>query len=87
MHGDVLPVQWLVFNLPSLRAHAAWPRRSCRRSTWRIRGKVISASPKVVVLKTSRSTRRLLRAVWTIAPIEGEMHMMAYVRDLDPKQS
>jgi hypothetical protein len=80
-------VQWLVFNLPSLRAHAAWPRRSCRRSTWRIRGKVISASPKVVVLTTSRSTRRLLRAVWTIAPIEGEMHMMAYVRDLDPKQS
>ena len=45
------------------------------RRNKRIRGKVVSASPKIVVLKTSRGTRRLSRAVWTIAPIEGESRM------------
>jgi hypothetical protein len=45
----------------------------------RIRGKVVSASPKAVVLKTSRGTRRLSRAVWTIAPIEGETRTPKYV--------
>jgi hypothetical protein len=38
-----------------------------------IRGKVVSASPRMVVLRTARGTRRLSRATWTIAPIEGEM--------------
>jgi hypothetical protein len=52
------------------------------RRNKRIRGKVISASPKIVVLKTSRGTRRLSRATWTIAPIEGETRMMDYVPDL-----
>ena len=49
------------------------------RRNKRIRGKVVSASPKIVVLKTSRGTRRLSRAVWTIAPIEGEQTTMPYV--------
>ena len=49
------------------------------RRNKRIRGKVISASPKIVILKTSRGTRRLSRAVWTIAPIEGETRMPEYV--------
>ena len=48
----------------------------------RIRGKVVAASPKRVVLKTSRGTRRLSRTIWTVAPIEGEMRMMDYVPDL-----
>jgi hypothetical protein len=52
------------------------------RHNKRIRGKVISASPKIVVLKTSRGTRRLSRAVWTIAPIEGETRMPEYVPPL-----
>jgi len=52
------------------------------RRNKRIRGKVVSASPKIVVLKTSRGTRRLSRAVWTIAPIEGETRMMDYVPQL-----
>jgi hypothetical protein len=47
-----------------------------------IRGKVVAASPTGVVLKTSRGTRRLSRAVWTIAPIEGETRMPKYVPDL-----
>jgi hypothetical protein len=38
-----------------------------------------AASPTGVVLKTSRGTRRLSRAVWTIAPIEGETRMPDYV--------
>ena len=49
------------------------------RRNKRIRGKVVAASPKIVVLKTSRGTRRLSRATWTIAPIEGETRMMGYV--------
>jgi hypothetical protein len=49
------------------------------RRNKRIRGKVISASPKIVVLKTSRGTRRLSRATWTIAPIEGETRIPEYV--------
>ena len=49
------------------------------RHNKRIRGKVVSASPKIVVLKTSRGTRRLSRAAWTIAPIEGESRMMPEV--------
>jgi hypothetical protein len=49
------------------------------RRNKRIRGKVISASPKMVVLKTSRGTRRLSRAVWTIAPIEAETRIPEYV--------
>ena len=49
------------------------------RRNKRIRGKVVSASPKIVVLKTSRGTRRLSRATWTIAPIEGESRMPEYV--------
>jgi hypothetical protein len=49
------------------------------RRNKRIRGKVVSASPKIVVLKTSRGTRRLSQAVWTIAPIEGESRMPKYV--------
>jgi hypothetical protein len=48
----------------------------------RIRGKVVAASPKIVVLKTSLGTRRLSRAVWTIAPIEGEHRTMPYVSAL-----
>jgi hypothetical protein len=44
-----------------------------------IRGKVVAASPMRIVLKTSRGTRRLSRAVWTIAPIEGETRMPEYV--------
>jgi hypothetical protein len=34
---------------------------------------------KVVVLKTSKGTRRLSRAVWTIAPIEAEARTPEYV--------
>jgi len=49
------------------------------RRNKRIRGKVVAASPEIVVLKTSRGTRRLSRAVWTIAPIEGESRMPDYV--------
>ena len=49
------------------------------RHNKRIRGKVVSASPKIVVLKTSRGTRRLSRAIWTIAPIEAESRMPEYV--------
>jgi hypothetical protein len=49
------------------------------RRNKRIRGKVISASPKMVVLKTSWGTRRLSRAVWTIAPIEAETRIPEYV--------
>jgi hypothetical protein len=49
------------------------------RRNKRIRGKVISASPKIVVLKTSRGTRRLSRTTWTIAPIDGESRMPEYV--------
>jgi hypothetical protein len=49
------------------------------RHNKRIRGKVVSASPKCVVLKTSRGTRRLSRATWTIAPICGEQTTMPYV--------
>jgi hypothetical protein len=49
------------------------------RRNRRIRGWVISASPKIVVLKTSRGTRRLSRAVWTIAPIEAETRTPEYV--------
>jgi hypothetical protein len=49
------------------------------RRNKRIRGEVVSASPKIVVLKTSRGTRRLSRATWTIAPIEGESRMPVYV--------
>ena len=45
------------------------------RHNKRIRGKVVAASPKIVVLKTSRGTRRLWRTAWTIAPIEGETRM------------
>ena len=45
----------------------------------RIRGKVVAASPKIVVLKTSRGTRRLSRASWTVAPIAGETRMPEYV--------
>jgi hypothetical protein len=45
----------------------------------RIRGRVISASPKIVVLKTSQGTRRLSRAAWTIAPIYGEQTTMPCV--------
>ena len=37
----------------------------------RIRGKVVAASPKRVILKTSRGTRRLSRATSTVAPIEA----------------
>jgi hypothetical protein len=55
------------------RAMATGPRNR------RIRGTVISASPKIVVLKTGRGTRRLSRAVWSIAPIEGETRMPEYV--------
>jgi hypothetical protein len=44
-----------------------------------IRGKVVAASPMSVVLKTRRGTRRLSRAVWAIAPIEGETRMPEYV--------
>ena len=44
-----------------------------------IRGKVVAASPKRVVLKTSRGTRRLSRASWTIAPIEGETRVPEYI--------
>jgi hypothetical protein len=44
-----------------------------------IRGKAFSASPQIVVLKTSRGTRRLSRATWPIAPIQGETRMMDYV--------
>jgi hypothetical protein len=40
-----------------------------------IRGKVVTASPTGVVLKTSRGTRRLSLATWTIAPIEAESRM------------
>lgn len=49
------------------------------RHNKRIRGNVVSASPKIIVLKTSRGSRRLSRAVWTIAPIEGESRMPEYV--------
>ena len=49
------------------------------RRSKRIRGKVVSASPMIVVLKTSRGTRRLSRAAWTIAPIYGERTIMPYV--------
>jgi hypothetical protein len=49
------------------------------RRNRRIRGKVTSASQKVVVLKTSKGTRRLSRAVWTIAPIEAEARTPEYV--------
>lgn len=49
------------------------------RHNGRIRGKVVSASPKIVVLKTRRGTRRLSRATWTIAPIDGETRMLDYV--------
>ena len=49
------------------------------RRNKRIRGKVVSASPKIVVLKTSRGTNRLSRATWTFAPIEGETRMPEYV--------
>jgi hypothetical protein len=52
------------------------------RRNKRIRGKVVSASPKIVILKTSRGTRRLSQATWTIAPIEGETRMMDYVPKL-----
>ena len=48
----------------------------CRNK--RIRGKVVSASPKIVVLKTSRGKCHLSRAVWTIAPIYGEQTTMPY---------
>ena len=44
-----------------------------------IRGEVVAASPKRVVLKTSRGIRHLMRPAWTIAPIEGETLMMDYV--------
>jgi hypothetical protein len=44
-----------------------------------IRGKVVAAPPIRIVLRTSRGTRRLSRAVWTIAPIEGESRMPEYV--------
>ena len=43
------------------------------RCNKRIRGKVVSASPKIVVLKTSRGTRRLSRAVWRVAPVVGTL--------------
>ncbi len=45
----------------------------------RIRGKVVAASPKIVVLRTSQGTRRLSWATWTVAPIEGESRMPEYV--------
>ena len=48
------------------------------RHNKRIRGKVVSASPKLVVMKTGRSTRRLSRVVWTVAPIEGETTLLEY---------
>ena len=47
-----------------------------------IRGKVVAASPTGVVLKTSRGTRRLSLATWTIAPIDGETRMMDYLPNL-----
>ena len=52
------------------------------RRNKRIRGKAVVASPEGVVLKSSRGMRRLTRAVWTIAPIEGEARMMDYVPSL-----
>ena len=52
------------------------------RRNKRIRGKVVAASPKRVVPKTSRGTRRLSRATRAIALIEGETRMMDYVPDL-----
>jgi hypothetical protein len=39
------------------------------RRNMRMRGKDVSASPTTVVLRSSRGTRRLSRAIWTIAPI------------------
>jgi hypothetical protein len=49
------------------------------RHNKRIRGKVVMASPKIVILKTRQGNRRLSRAVWTIAPICGEQTTMPYV--------
>jgi hypothetical protein len=49
-------ISWRSYDIPSEM------RRGDRHSK-RIRGKVISASPKIVVLKTSWGTRRLSRAV------------------------
>jgi hypothetical protein len=43
------------------------------------RDEVVAASPTRVFIKTSRGTRRLSRAIWTIAPIEGETRMPEYV--------
>jgi hypothetical protein len=57
------------------------------RRNKRIPGKVVSASPTIVVLKTSRGTRRLSRATWTIAPIEGETRMIEYMPDLQKEHA
>ena len=54
----------------------------------RIRGNVVAASPKIVVLR--RAAARVAyraRAVWTIAPIEAEMRTMDYVRRLGRKRA
>jgi hypothetical protein len=52
------------------------------RRNKRIRGKVVAASPKTVVLKTNWGTRRLSRSSWTIAPIGGEARLPEYVPEL-----
>jgi hypothetical protein len=49
------------------------------RNSNRIRGKVVSASPKCVVLRTCQGTHRLSRAVWMIAPICGVQTTMPYL--------
>jgi hypothetical protein len=49
------------------------------RSHSPIRGQVIAATAKRVVLKTKRGTRSLSRSTWVIAPIYGERNTMSYV--------
>jgi hypothetical protein len=68
---------WKLPRLRHLIFNTDRPMALDRRNR-RIRGKVASASPKIVVLKTSQGTRRLSRTVWTIAPIE-EARMPEYV--------
>jgi hypothetical protein len=71
----------LIFDTDNLIVIGGRAMALDRRNT-RIHGKVVAASPKRVVLRTSRGTRRLSPATWTIAPIEGETRMMDYVPDL-----
>ena len=74
----VSPLRHLIFDTDNPIVLGGRAMALDRRNK-RIRGKVVSASPKIVVLKTSRGTRRLSRATWTIAPIEGESRMPEYV--------